>query len=88
MRATLIVVTGISCVGVSPAVAQNYRGMSCYELWYARNVIYADKGYCFETRRAREEFGRNCFPPYGELTASEQRRVAEIQRWERRKGCR
>ncbi|MEJ2228623.1 MAG: YARHG domain-containing protein [Alphaproteobacteria bacterium] len=62
--------------------------MSCGELWYARNAIYADAGYCFKTRRARRVFGRRCYPPYGRLTGYEKRRVQRIERWEYRKGCR
>ncbi|MCB1379939.1 MAG: YARHG domain-containing protein [Alphaproteobacteria bacterium] len=76
--------------GVRDAQAQagSPRYMSCDELWYARNEIYAENGYCFKTRRARSVFGRGCFPPYGRLSPREQRRVSEIERWEYRKGCR
>lgn len=70
------------------AMAQSYRSMSCDGLWYARNAIYAEKGYCFQTRRAIRTFGEGCFPPYGRLNRAEQREVQEIQMWERRKGCR
>lgn len=70
------------------AQAQSYRDMSCGELWYARNAIYADAGHCFQTARGRRAFGRGCFPPYGRLSRSEQREVARIQRWENIKGCR
>ena len=70
------------------AQAQAYRNMSCGELWYARNAIYARKGYCFKTRRARSVFGPRCYPPFGRLTGSEQRRVNQIVRWERYYGCR
>jgi len=72
----------------STAAAQNYAAMSCGDLWYARNAIYAAKGYCFKTQRARNVFGRACFPPYGQLTPYEEREVARIQQWEVRKGCR
>ncbi|MBU6526903.1 YARHG domain-containing protein [Methylocystis sp. MJC1] len=61
--------------------------MSCYDLWYARNAIYARNGYCFKTARARAEFGHGCFPPYGELRGWERRRVNELQMWEAQKGC-
>lgn len=71
----------------TPAKAQDPADMSCDELWYARNRIYARAGYCFKTARARAEFGRGCFPPYGELHGWERRRVNEIQMWERRNGC-
>lgn len=70
------------------AKAQEYRRMNCEDLWYARNEIYAEKGYCFKTQRARAEFGRGCFPPYGKLSRYEANEVAEIERWEMRKGCR
>lgn len=68
--------------------AQDYSGMSCDQLWYERNAIYAAKGYCFKTQRARNVFGRACFPPYGQLTPAETRRVNAIEQWERYQGCR
>jgi hypothetical protein len=71
----------------SPAHAQDPAYMSCSELWYARNAIYARNGYCFRTARARAVFGPGCFPPYGALRGWERRRVDEIQMWEARKGC-
>ena len=61
--------------------------MSCSELWYARNAIYAENGYCFKTARARAVFGPGCFPPYGKLSRSEQRQINLITAQERRKGC-
>lgn len=72
---------------IGAANAQPLRYMSCGELWYARNAIYAQNGYCFQTRRAIRVFGRACFPPYGRLSPYEQRRVNDITAWERRKGC-
>ncbi len=67
--------------------AQSYRDMSCDELWYERNLFYAQKGYCFKTARARAVFKDACFPPYGELDRWEQEQVELIRGWERRKGC-
>lgn len=69
------------------AVAADYSEMSCSELWYARNAIYAEAGYCFKTDRAISVFGRRCHPPYGDLSGREQRQVEEIKYWESRKGC-
>jgi hypothetical protein len=74
--------------GSANAYAQSLRWMSCDELWYERNAIYADAGYCFKTQRARSVFGRRCYPPYGNLSPSEKRRVSRIEEWEYRKGCR
>jgi len=71
----------------SQAMAQSYRYMDCDELWYARNAIYADNGYCFQTAKAIRVFGSDCFPPWGDLSRSEQREVDLIRSWERRKGC-
>ena len=79
---------GIASVGApTPAFADDPAYMSCNELWYARNAIYARNGYCFNTERARAVFGAGCFPPYGQLSGWERNRVNELQMWERRKGC-
>jgi hypothetical protein len=67
----------------TPAHAQG----TCEQLWYQRNQIYADKGFCFKTERARRAFGAGCFPPYGRLSATERRTVASIQREEDELGC-
>lgn len=72
---------------VNLAAAQDAGDMSCDQLWYARNAIYARKGYCFQTDRARATFGPGCFPPFGRLNPWEQNRVMELQAWERRNGC-
>jgi len=66
----------------SPAYAQ-----SCGDLWYRRNAIYAEAGYCFQTARARSVFGAGCFPPYGQLSPRQQARVNAIQQQERYMGC-
>jgi hypothetical protein len=66
---------------------RDYAQMSCNQLWHARNAIYAAKGYCFKTARAKREFGPGCFPPYGSLSADERQRVSTIQQLERNKGC-
>ncbi len=69
------------------AFAQNYAAMSCSQLWYARNAIYAANGYCFRTPQARAVFGPGCFPPYGRLSSYQQREVNQIIYWERVRGC-
>ncbi len=83
----LAVVAGLQIAGAGSAAAQGLSEMSCSELWYARNAIYAEAGYCFKTRRARAVFGRRCYPPYGELSRWQRRRVSQIQHWEDVKGC-
>ena len=69
------------------AKAASYSNMSCYDLWYARNSFFANKGYCFESSRTVNTFGRRCYPPYGRLNSWESDQVSNIKYWERRKGC-
>ncbi|MGH1417971.1 MAG: YARHG domain-containing protein [Hyphomicrobiaceae bacterium] len=64
-----------------------YAGLSCRQLWYERNSIFASRGQCFKTKRARSVFGKGCFPPYGKLPSNLRNVVKEIRSWERRKGC-
>ncbi len=73
----------------SPIVIQanSYANMGCYELWYDRNAISANKGYCFKKQKSINAFGRRCYPPYGELNQWEKDKVNNIRYWERRKGC-
>ena len=84
---------GCSSSGRSAAPPQvqpksgSYSRMSCGQLWYARNSIYAAKGYCFKSAQAQRAFPNSCFPPYGKLNGAEQREVATIKQWERQKGC-
>ena len=87
-RAGTVALAGMLVMFSGTAIAASYRSMSCSQLWYARNAIYADNGYCFQTRRAIRAFRHACFPPYGKLSRSEQREVDLIVRWEIRKGCR
>ncbi len=64
-----------------------YAGLSCGQLWYERNAIFASKGYCFKSKRGRAVFGAGCFAPYGKLPGNLRRVVKEIKRWERRRNC-
>jgi hypothetical protein len=51
-RLTLLL--ALSTGTLSPAMAQ---GTECEDLWYRRNTIYRDAGYCFKTQRAQSQFG-------------------------------
>ncbi|NKQ41173.1 MAG: YARHG domain-containing protein [Sulfurovum sp.] len=66
----------------------NYQNMSCADLWYARNKIFADSGYCFKGQRAISVFSRRCYPPYGRLSNKSKAEVGIIKYWEKRRGCR
>ncbi len=80
----LIVMLGLLTPMASVA---SYADMSCYDLWYARNKIFADAGECFKTRRSIETFGSRCYAPYGRISGYDDDRVHTIKYWERRKGC-
>ncbi len=83
---SIMLVLGLLFIG-GKVEARPYSQMSCYELWYARNAIFAKEGYCFTTRQAINTFGRRCYPPYGRLNRWEADEVDRIKYWERRKGC-
>ena len=72
----------------SGAGAQALSELSCKALWYQRNAVYAEQGYCFKTKDAIATFGARCYAPFGKLTPDQQRFVNEVQAWEARKGCR
>jgi hypothetical protein len=68
----------------APVMAQ-----SCADLWYERNLIYAQNGYCFSTPLAQRQFSDQyeCWTKNPQLTKREQRRVDAIRAEERRRGC-
>lgn len=68
------------------------HAQSCEDLWYERNSIYKEAGYCFKTRRAISTFG-NAGCQYDSeyqlpLSPGQRRRIAYIVRTERELGCR
>jgi len=81
------ILLGLSVVPSATLVA-GYDSMGCYDLWYARNAIFADAGQCFSKSRTIQVFGKRCYAPYGRLNDYDDRRVNEIKYWENRKGCR
>ena len=68
-----------------------YADMDCDQLYYERNQIYKDNGYCFKTSRAIRTFG-NSGCSYDDVTdvplsPRETRAVARIKAAERNQGC-
>ena len=69
--------------------APTASAQSCYDLWYERNAIFANYGYCFSTQLGRDTFGNSgCHARNPRLSSRDSRRVANIKRQERRRGCR
>ncbi len=76
-------------VATPPSIAQpaELAQLSCDQLWLRRNDIFAQHGYCFTSPRGQAAFGKQCFPPYGKLTAEAQQQVNVIAAVEQMKGC-
>ncbi len=77
---------------ISIAAAQDdLSSMSCGDLWYRRNAIFARNGYCFKTERAIRVFGNQGCRFYVEsdvpMSRAEREEVEFIRAIERRKGC-
>jgi YARHG domain len=61
---------------------------SCYDLWYARNLIFAENGFCFKSQLGMDTFAQfECWTDAPKLTRAEQREVARIKAIEKRRGC-
>ena len=78
-------------VGAVPILASEAQAQSCGELWYRRNSIYKQAGYCFRTARAIQAFG-NAGCSYDSeadvpLSARQRGIVAAIREQERDLGC-
>jgi len=66
-------------------------GMTCDQLWVARNSMYKTHGYCFKTERAIRYFGNGGCIYQNEsdipLTQAERTLVAQYVAQERAQGC-
>ncbi|MBC7283769.1 YARHG domain-containing protein [Hoeflea sp.] len=70
------------------ALAPAASAASCWDLWYERNAIYDDNGFCFSSNLGKRTFDNSdCWTKTPQLSQWEQRRVAEIKAEERRRGC-
>jgi YARHG domain-containing protein len=72
-------------------VAKEITDFSCDQLWFGRNSIFKEAGYCFKTSRAIAAFG-NAGCRYDDVTAvplsnENQNFVSAIQRAEHVKAC-
>lgn len=70
------------------AMAAPASAASCWDLWYERNAIYDQNGFCFSTDLGKRTFNNaDCWTKDPVLSQREQRRVAQIKAEERRRGC-
>lgn len=84
---TILMAAGFLAISSGGLAAQD----SCGDLWYERNGIYKDAGYCFRTAQAIRAFG-NAGCMYDNqadvpLSARDRARIADIVRLERNRGC-
>ncbi len=67
------------------------EALGCQELWRVRYAIYAVRGYCFKSARARNEFG-NQFCQYTDdadvpLNDYERANIELLRSIEKHRGC-
>ena len=83
-----LLVTAVLATGLLAALPSVAYAKSCYDLWYERNEIYAEHGYCFVTQLAIETFGNDdCYTKNPKFSHREQRRIADIQAQEDDRDC-
>lgn len=75
----------------APAPARSVTDFSCEQLWFGRNSIFKEAGYCFKTSRAISVFG-NAGCRYDDinqvvLTPENRNFVETIEQTERLKAC-
>ena len=80
------------CTDMEAFTANELRSLSCQNLWYVRNSIYDDHGYCFRTAAAKLEFDNSdCYEnDAGKLrfNRNEQTNINRIVQVEKEKSCR
>ncbi len=79
----------VQVVAPAPAApAPSTTGQSCFDLWYARNQIFANNGYCFTSSEGKKWFDNaSCYTSDPSLTAAEKAQVNQIKEQERAKRC-
>jgi hypothetical protein len=76
---------------VSPGWSQDYWSLNCSRLWYERNSIFKEAGYCFHTQRGIRAFGNaGCsYDDERDVPLSDHARnvINMIRQAENEKGC-
>jgi hypothetical protein len=89
--AIAVALTGIGGAATSASAQDGLWSLSCGDLWYRRNAIYARNGYCFKTDRALRVFGNENCRFYEErdipMSRGEREEVEIIRSIEQQKGC-
>ncbi|MBN8999981.1 MAG: YARHG domain-containing protein [Rhizobiales bacterium] len=82
----------IGCTDSETFSTAALRQLSCDSLWTARNTIFHENGYCFQTARGRANFSNDgCYTSDQaaiRLNSYERANVKAITKVEKQKGCR
>lgn len=84
---SLVRLVFVSIAGLTAGSSGAGAADVCEALWRARNAIFANKGYCFESSEGQAAFGKGCFPPFGKLTPMEEADVQRIKDVEAHQRC-
>lgn len=81
----------VGCTHSQRFRAADLRKLNCGNLWFLRNSIHDDNGYCFKTEQGISAFGNDACR-YGDvervpLNSYERYNVGAIRKAERAKGC-
>jgi hypothetical protein len=83
----------ISTIGIFTALGvvlsiQPAMAASCYDLWYERNAIYDQNGFCFSSALGQQTFDNgDCWTKNVQFTPDEQYRIDQLKDEEDRRGC-
>ncbi len=81
----------IGCASTQYFPKSELKQLGCQNLWYVRNRIYKDAGYCFKTQTGINEMGNTGCHINNQaavpLTAIEASNVAAVRSVEKSKGC-
>lgn len=83
--------SGVGCTDNAYIPHWALRQLSCQNLWFVRNTIYDENGYCFHTAKAQAVFSNvGCIYASGDqvpLNDFERGNVSRIRSIEIEKGC-
>lgn len=85
-RRLIAVVTAVAAI-VAPGLAVAAQP-SCFDLWYARNSIYDENGYCFKSSLGKEMFDNSdCWTSSPKFSKAEWAAIMEIKDEEDARNC-
>jgi tetratricopeptide (TPR) repeat protein len=77
-----------SSIKVEETFSNTTKNDECYNLWYRRNLIYAENGYCFTSNLGKEVFKNfRCITTLQNLSPKDKSKVDSIKIHEDALGC-